>query len=148
PANTTYVANSTLLNGSPVGQPDNGVSPLASGVTIGTIAAGATAVVQFDVRVNAGTPDGTVISNQGVASSPGLPNLPTDGDGNPATGPEPTTITVGAGQQISITNQVSVVGGGPAIPGAQLEYVVNVVNTGSVPALNVVITDDLNAPQA
>ncbi len=34
PANTTYVANSTLLNGLPVGQPDGGVSPLASGIDI------------------------------------------------------------------------------------------------------------------
>jgi len=32
PANTTYVANSTLLNGLPVGQPDGGVAPLASGI--------------------------------------------------------------------------------------------------------------------
>ena len=39
PANTTYVANSTLLNGSPVGQPDGGVSPLASGINAGTISA-------------------------------------------------------------------------------------------------------------
>jgi uncharacterized repeat protein (TIGR01451 family) len=42
PANTTYVANSTLLNGSPVGQPDGGVSPLASGVNAGTISTGTT----------------------------------------------------------------------------------------------------------
>ena len=35
PANTTYVANSTQLNGLPVGQPDGGVSPLASGVNVG-----------------------------------------------------------------------------------------------------------------
>src|SRR5262249_1418399 len=32
PANTTYVANSTLLNASPFGQPDNGASPLAAGI--------------------------------------------------------------------------------------------------------------------
>ena len=34
PANTTYVANSTLLNGLPVGQPDGGVPPLASGIDV------------------------------------------------------------------------------------------------------------------
>ncbi|HLQ78843.1 MAG TPA: THxN family PEP-CTERM protein, partial [Terriglobia bacterium] len=34
PANTTYVANSTLLNGLPVRQPDSGVSPLASGIDV------------------------------------------------------------------------------------------------------------------
>jgi len=54
---------------------------------------------------------------------------------------------VGSGQQLSITKQVSVVGGGAALPGAELEYVVRVVNIGAVPALNVVITDDLDASQ-
>jgi large repetitive protein len=161
PANTTYVANSTLLNGLPVGQPDGGVAPLASGINIsssdltpplpgpgaGTISPGASAVLQFDLRVNPGTPAGTLISNQAVVSSTGLPNLLTDGDGNPATGPEPTVVVVGAGQQLSISKQVSVVGGGAALPGAQLEYVVRVVNIAAVRAINVVITDDLNASQ-
>jgi uncharacterized repeat protein (TIGR01451 family) len=147
PANTTYVANSTLLNGSPVGQPDGGVSPLIAGVSVGTIAAGGTATLQFDLRVNAGTPGGTVISNQAVVDSVELPDLPTDGDGNPATGPEPTLVVVGDSQQVSITKQVAVVGGGAAVPGATLEYVVRVLNVSSVPALNVVITDNLDSPQ-
>jgi uncharacterized repeat protein (TIGR01451 family) len=145
PANTTYVADSTQLNGSPYGQPDGGVSPLASGINVGTIAPGGTAVLQFDLLVTLGTPAGTLISNQAVVGSVELPDLLTDGDGNPATGPEPTVVVVGAGQQLSITKQVSVVGGGPAIPGAQVDYVVRVTNIASVPALNVVITDDLDA---
>ncbi|PYR20155.1 MAG: hypothetical protein DMF98_23935 [Acidobacteria bacterium] len=145
PANTAYVANSTLLNGSPV--PDSGGSPLASGINIGTIAPGTTAVLQYDLRVNLGTPAGTAISNQAVVSSAGLPNLLTDGDGNPANGAQPTVVVVGSGQQVSISAQVSVVGGGAALPGAQLEYVLNIVNSGAVPAYNVVITDDLNATQ-
>jgi uncharacterized repeat protein (TIGR01451 family) len=154
PANTTYVANSTLLNGLPVGQPDGGLSPLASGINIsspgagaGTIAPGAAAVLQFDLTVNAGTPAGTVISNQAVVESAEVPDLLTDGDGNPATGPEPTVVVVGGNQQLSITKQVVVVGGGAAVPGAQLEYVVRVVNIAAVPATNVVITDDLNGSQ-
>jgi len=161
PANTTYVANSTLLNGLPVGQPDNGISPLASGINIsssnltpplpgpgaGTISPDSAAVLQYDLRVNAGTPAGTLISNQAVVSSTGVPNLLTDGDGNPANGPQPTVVVVGAGQQLSISKQVSVVGGGAAVPGAQLEYVVSVTNIASVPAVNVIITDDLNASQ-
>src|SRR5262249_5720663 len=161
PANTTYVANSTLLNGLPVGQPDAGASPLASGINIsssdltpplpgagaGTISPGTTAVLQYDLRVNPGTPAGTVISNQAVVSSTGRPNLLTDGDGNPANGPQPTVVVVGAGQQLSISNQVTVVGGGPALPGAQLDYVVTVTNSAAVPAINVVITDDVNGSQ-
>ena len=161
PANTTYVGNSTLLNGLPAGQPDGGTLPLVAGVNIsssnltpplpgpgaGTISPGATAVLQFDVRVNAGTPAGTIISNQALVDSVEVPDLPTDGDGNPATGPEPTVIQVGSGQQLSITKQVSVIGGGAAVPGAQLEYLVRVTNIATVPAINVVITDDLNALQ-
>ncbi len=160
PASTTYVADTTQLNGLPVGQPDGGVAPLASGIDIsspdltpplpgpgaGTVSPGQTAVLQFDLQVNAGTPAGTVISNQAVVGSAELEDLPTDGDGNPATGPEPTVVVVGDAQQLSISKQVSVVGGGPAVPGAELEYVVRVTNIAAVPAFNVVITDDLDAP--
>jgi uncharacterized repeat protein (TIGR01451 family) len=161
PANTTYVANSTRLNGLAVGQPDGGTSPLVAGVPVsssdltpplpgpgaGTISPGATATLQFDLRVNAGTPSGTVISNQAVVTGTQLQDLLTDGDGDPSTGPEPTLVVVGDIQQVSITKQVAVVGGGAAIPGAQLEYVVRVVNIGPVPALNVVITDNLDGAQ-
>src|SRR5262249_15559877 len=157
PANTTYVANSTQLNGLPVGQPDGGVAPLASGINIsssdrtpplprpgaGTISAHASAVLQYDLRVNPGTPAGTLITNQAVVDTVELPDLLTDGDGNPANGAQPTVVVVGAVQQLSITKQVSVVGGGPAVPGATLEYLVSVVNIAAVPALNVVITDPL-----
>ena len=162
PANTAYVANSTRLNGLPVGQPDGGAWLLASGVDIsssdltpplpgagaGTISPNATAVLQFDLRVNAGTPSGTVISNQAVVDSVELPDVQTDGDGNPATGPEPTVVVVGEGQQLSISKQVVVVGGGAAVPGAQLEYLVRVVNIAAVPATDVVITDDLDSSGA
>jgi uncharacterized repeat protein (TIGR01451 family) len=106
------------------------------------------ATVQFDLRVNAGTPAGTVISNQAVVDSVELPDLLTDGDGNQTTGPEPTLVIVGTSQQVSITKQVAVVGGGAAVPGVQLEYVVRVLNVSSVPALNVIITDNLDAPVA
>ncbi|MGB4784648.1 MAG: isopeptide-forming domain-containing fimbrial protein, partial [Candidatus Acidiferrum sp.] len=45
---------------------------------------------------------------------------------------------------LAITKQVSVVGGGAALPGGQLDYVVHVTNLSSNPATSVVITDDLN----
>jgi uncharacterized repeat protein (TIGR01451 family) len=161
PANTTYVADSTRLNGLPVGQPDSGVSPLASGIDIsssnltpplpgpgaGTISPGASAVLQFDLLVNLGTPVGTLISNQAVVDSVELPNLLTDGDGNPSNGVQPTVVVVGAVQQLAIAKQVSVVGGGPALPGSTLEYVVTATNIAVVDALNVVLTDTLPAGQ-
>jgi uncharacterized repeat protein (TIGR01451 family) len=161
PANSTYVADTTRLNGLPVGQPDGGVAPLASGINIsssdltpplpgagaGTISPGGTATLQYDLRVNLGTPAGTLISNQAVVTSTGQPNLLTDGDGNPANGSQPTVVVVGATQQLQITKTVAVVGGGPAVPGAQLDYLVSVLNIAAVPALNVVLTDTLPGGQ-
>ena len=126
PANTTYVANSTTLNGLAVGQPDGGVSPLVAGIPIsssdltpplpgpggGILSVGQSAVIVFQVQVDAGVPAGTLISNQGLVDTAELPDLLTDGDDNPATGPEPTVVVVGNAQQLTITKQVAVVGGG------------------------------------
>ena len=148
PANTTYVANSTTLNGLAVGQPDGGVSPLVAGIPIsssdltpplpgpgaGILSVGQNAVIVFQVQVNAGVPAGTLISNQGLVDTAELPDLLTDGDSNPATGPEPTVVVVGNAQQLTITKLVSVVGGGPALAGSPLEYVVRVTNIAAVPA--------------
>jgi uncharacterized repeat protein (TIGR01451 family)/fimbrial isopeptide formation D2 family protein len=161
PANTTYVANSVLLNTLPVGQPDGGISPLAAGIPVsssdltpplptagnGTLSPGGSAVITFDVQVNGGVPTGTIISNQGIVNTSELPAEPTDADGIDSNGDQPTQIVVGAAQQLSITKEVFVVGGGTAEPGSQLEYVLRVTNIGSLAATNVVITDDL-APLA
>ncbi len=104
--------------------------------------------MQFDLRVNDGVPPGTVISNQALVETDELPDLLTDGDGNPATGPEPTVVVVGNLQELSITKAVAVVGGGPALAGATLEYTVDVTNIGTVPAFFVVVRDDIAMPQA
>jgi uncharacterized repeat protein (TIGR01451 family) len=160
PANTTYVPDSVTLNGLPVGQPDGGISPLVAGIAIssadltppvpgagaGSVNPGEIAVIEFDLDVDAGVSGGTLISNQAMVASEELPDLLTDGDGDPATGPEPTVVVVGAGQQLLITKEVQVVGGGSALAGSNLEYVVTVLNVAVVPAFDVVITDDLDAP--
>ncbi|MFL6387179.1 MAG: SdrD B-like domain-containing protein [Terriglobales bacterium] len=53
---------------------------------------------------------------------------------------------------LAITKQVNVVGGGPALPGAQLDYLVHVNNPTNNPpnfqASSVVITDDINSAGA
>ncbi len=153
PVNTTYVADTMTLNGQPVGRPDGGVSPLVAGIDVssagaaaGTLAPGQSAIVTLDLRVNDGVAPGTIISNQAVVDTAELPNLLTDGDGNPATGPEPTVVVVGNLQEVRITKAVSVVGGGPALAGATLEYVVQATNVGTLPAIAVVIRDDIAVP--
>jgi uncharacterized repeat protein (TIGR01451 family) len=160
PANTTYVANSTTLNGSAVADPGAGVSYLANGMGVvssgltppsppsggGTLAAHGTGTVTFDVQVNAGVPSGTIISNQGAVTATQLPPppLPTDSDGDPTNGYQPTVIVVGNAQQLSITKSYAVLGGGAPLPGSIVEYTVKATNIGTVAATGVVITDDLN----
>jgi uncharacterized repeat protein (TIGR01451 family) len=60
-----------------------------------------------------------------------------------------TKIVVVVIPGLAITKQVSVVGGGAALPGAQLDYLVHVTNPSNNPpnfqATSVVITDDLNS---
>ena len=159
PNDTTYLADTTTLNGIAVGQPDGGVLPLIAGLPIssadltppvpgvdeGVINPGQSAVVQFDVQVNAATAPGTQIINQATVYSAEVPMTLTDGDGNPATGPEPTVVVVGDVQTLSIIKEVDVVGGGAALPGATLEYTVTVRNVGTIPALYVTLYDDLDA---
>jgi uncharacterized repeat protein (TIGR01451 family) len=159
PNDTSYVADTLTLNGEPAGRPDGGVFPLAAGLPIssldltpplpgvdaGVLSPGEWATIQFDVQVNAGTPAGTLIINQATVTTSETGALLTDGDGNPATGPEPTVVVVGDVQQLDISKQVTVVGGGPVLPGATLEYVVTAQNIGSVPAQGVYLTDDLDA---
>jgi uncharacterized repeat protein (TIGR01451 family)/fimbrial isopeptide formation D2 family protein len=162
PVDTTYVTNSTYLNGEPVGQPDGGVSPLIAGIDVssadqtpplptpgnGYLSPGNVATVIFDVTVNALVAPGTVITNQGVVSNNELPDEPTDADGDDSNGDQPTLIVVGNAQQLEIVKTVFVVGGGTAQAGSMLEYEVTVTNVGLVPAYDVVITDNLDLPVA
>ncbi|HKD79518.1 MAG TPA: SdrD B-like domain-containing protein [Candidatus Angelobacter sp.] len=53
------------------------------------------------------------------------------------------TVTVVV-NPLTITKQVSVVGGGPALPGGQLDYLVHVTNVSTSAVTPVVITDDLS----
>ena len=135
PANTTYVANSTLLNGLPVGQPDGGVSPLASGIDCSaTIAPGGPAALQFDLLVNPGTPAGTLISNQAVVDSVELPNLLTDATAIRRRAPNPRSLWWAP--PAAFDHQAGHGGrGGPALPGASSNTSCRSSNIAALPAL-------------
>jgi len=159
PANTSYVPNTTRLNGLAVSDSGVNTSSLIAGIAIsssdlapptgtGSLTAQQSAIVTFDVQVTAGTLPGTIISNQAFVSSSELPVEPSDADGNDANGDQPTIVVVGNAQQLAISKQVLVVGGGVAQAGGELEYVVRVSNIGSIAASNVVITDNLDLPVA
>jgi uncharacterized repeat protein (TIGR01451 family) len=137
-----YVNLSATMNGL-----TSGVSFAGSTITAdyasanGTLAPGAVVTVKFRATLSTSLTVGTVVTNTGVAAF----------DSPTQTVKASVSITIGstpgAGQLVSITNQVTVVGGGPAVPGAQLDYVLTVTNTAAVPASSVVITDDLNGSQ-
>jgi uncharacterized repeat protein (TIGR01451 family) len=152
PTNTSYNAGTFYLNGVLV--PDGGVLPLIAGLQVqssdnpgaGIVSPGESAVITFEVTVDGSVSVGDIISNQGSVTSVELPPLATDSDGDPSNGYQPTIVVVGDVQMLTITKQVSVVGGGTAQPGGQLEYVIQVTNIGTLNALDVLITDDLNPP--
>ena len=160
PANAGYVASSVTLNGVAVADAVPGTSPLIAGIDVssadltpplpaagnGTINAGRSATVNFDVVVTGAS--GQLISNQATLTSNELPDEPSDADGNDENGDQPTIIAIGSAQQLVITKEVQVVGGGVARAGGQLEYIIRAANVGSVPATSVVITDDIDLPVA
>jgi len=154
PTNTAYNANSLRLNGALLGSDDGGIFPLIAGLQVqssdnpgaGIVSPGESAVITFEVTVSASASPGDIISNQGSVSSVEVPQVLTDADGDPSNGYQPTVIVVGNVQILSITKQVSVVGGGTAQAGGQLEYVIQVTNIGTLPATQVTVTDDLNPP--
>ena len=86
PVNSTYVADTTTLDGAPVGQPDSGVFPLESRILIGNngvLDPGASTTVEFVVLVD-NVPTGTLITNQAIVYSAEVENLFTDADGDPS----------------------------------------------------------------
>ena len=95
PANTTYVANSATTT---VGTVDD-----ASGieVVIGDMLTSAQEVVTFDITINNGVADGTLVSFQGEVDSADTVSEPTDADANDANGDQANTFRLGVPAQTS-----------------------------------------------
>jgi len=164
PANTTYVANSTTLNGAT--QADvSGTSPLVGGLPInapapedtpGFLRADATATtanvatITFDVVINAGVPNATVISNQGFVNGSGaggpVPEQPSDDPATPAAD-DPTLDIVGNEPSIYALKTVQLLQdfGTPGIVdvGDVLRYTFTITNSGTKEATGVALADQL-----
>ena len=163
PANTSYIANSTKLNGGTVADPIAGVSALQNGMLINSPAsltagvmpadageaAANTATITFDVQISTTVVDGTIISNQGFvngsgASSGMLPEQPSDNPATPNVPNDPTTVVVGNLPLVYALKTVEVVDNnsdGVVDSGDVLHYTITVTNSGTTPATGVVLTD-------
>ena len=163
PANTTYVANSTTLNGNSVPDTSPGVNPLHAGIlvnapentTAGYLRADATpgasnvATIIFDVVVDLNAMNGLIIENQGFVSGSGAgsgsqPEQPSD-DPNTPIPDDPTRNIVGnlpllyAQKTVQIYDDLGSLG--IVDPGDGLRYTIVINNFGAIPATGVVLTD-------
>ena len=159
PANTTYVAGSTTLNGAAVADV-GGLSPLVTGMLIhspadptpGLMPADPSsnpanvATITFDVVVNSSVADGTVISNQGfvTATANGIVDQPSDDPDTPIAN-DPTRDVVGNLPLLYAEKRValSVDLGSPGVidPGDTLRYTITVQNSAAIAATGVVLRD-------
>jgi len=118
------------------------LAPVVFPIDLGSIPAGATVTLEFDVQVDSPLTSfpAVAVANQGTVSGPGVPPVPTDdpdlgGTQDPTVTPLDTADLV-----LSKTDSPD-----PVIAGGSLQYLVTVLNNGPSTAENVVVTDTLPA---
>jgi uncharacterized repeat protein (TIGR01451 family) len=141
-----------------------GTSPLVAGIQIhapenptpGFLRADASATtsnvatIVFDVVIDLGAADGTVISNQGFVSAAagGVTDQPSD-DPDTAAPDDPTIDVVGDSPLLFAAKSAALLvdQGSPGVvdPGDVLHYTITVTNNGAVPATGVVLSDGVPA---
>lgn len=149
PTHTTYVAASLTTSKGSVD--DSGDPNLV--VQVGAMADGDSETITFRVTIDAGTPIGTTIRNQGSVVSDQTVPEPTDEDGIDGNGDQPTDIRVGGEadlEQALFVNKVvflsdDVDSSGDVTPGDRLTYVLTLFNTGEADLNNVVLNDTVPA---
>ncbi|WP_091067851.1 isopeptide-forming domain-containing fimbrial protein [Paenibacillus sp. NFR01] len=133
PAGSTLVPNSVLIGGSPV----PGADP-ATGVPLGTIAAGATVTVTYSVVI-VSLPASQQLSNQAVISS--AYTLPDGRTFNQTISSNVNRIPVSS-PDVVVTKTTSVI---DAVVGDTVPYSITVANAGIAPVNNVVLSDIIPA---
>src|ERR1051326_351165 len=124
----------------------------------GTIGANQDLIITYQTQLDANSQPGTQLTNVAGAiqwfdgdpsASTRKASTRTLTDGTPGVldFQDAHTVTVVV-NPLTITKQVSVVGGGPALPGGQLDYLVHVTNVSTSAVTPVVITDDLSTAGA
>ena len=149
PPETTYVAASLT---SSVGGEDDSSAPTLL-VDVGTMNPSDVVTITFAVTVNAGTPEGTVISNQGSVDSDETVPEPTDSDGTDSNGDQPTDVVVGGPPPVNaglyvqkvVSWEDDVDGSGDINEFDQMRYTLIFRNIGDEPLTNVTLTDTIPA---
>ncbi|MBM6401831.1 DUF7507 domain-containing protein [Phycicoccus sonneratiae] len=145
PANTTYVRNSTTLNGAAVA--DTGSSPFfpfssaravnSAGVNSGIVAKGATATVTFRVTVNTLTAAVRSVCNQATVSASGVTTTLSDDPSVAGAGDPTCNLAYTPGIQVTKSASPTTLNiSGP------VTYTYTVINTGNEPLRNVTLADD------
>jgi uncharacterized repeat protein (TIGR01451 family) len=137
PANTTYVPGSTTLSvggapATPVADRPGGISPLSQGLNIDGLAIfpqpGYFKIITFQVRINLGTPAGTIIRDSATASS--------DSAGTVTSNEVQTTV------RILVTFTITKTADRASIQQGQVvTFTIVATNTGNGTATNVIIRD-------
>src|SRR5262249_45091823 len=120
----------------------------------GTIGANQHLIITYRTQLDANSQAGTQLTNvagtiqwfngdPSVSTRKASTRTLTDGTPGFLDFQDAHTVTVVV-NPLTITKQVSVVGGGAALPGGQLDYLVHVTNVSTSAASPVVITDDLS----
>lgn len=120
----------------------NGGGDTSVAVNIGTIAAGASVTVRYDVTIDNPLPVGvTQLVNQGTVNSNELPSVPTDDPDEPGSS-DPTVEPVVAAPDMTISKSD---GGASTLPGGTVAYTLNYSNVGNQHATGVVLTETVPA---
>jgi uncharacterized repeat protein (TIGR01451 family) len=120
----------------------------------GTISANQRLIITYRTQLDANSQTGAQLTNiagavqwfnadSSVSTRQAITHTLTNGTPGVLDFQDAHTITVVV-NEINITKQVNVVGGGAALPGGQLDYLVHVTNVSTTPLTPVVITDDLS----
>ena len=115
-------------------------------------------IINYRTQLDANSQNGVTLTNvagaiqwfdgdPSISTRQGFTRTLTDGTPGVLDFQDAHTVTVLV-SNLTITKQVSVVGGGAALPGGQLDYLVHVTNASTSPATSVVITDDLSSAGA
>lgn len=117
-------------------------APVAFPFDLGSIPAGATVTLEFDVQVSDPLTSfpAVAVSNQGTVSGPGVPPVPTD-DPDAGGSSDPTVTLLDTADLVLSKIDTP----DPVVAGESLQYALTVLNNGPSVAENVIVTDMLPA---